>query len=83
MGKGKLNIGKYENIVKESYKGGGHNPLDPKDPNEKFKITVDSKKRLRSKFIGSVHSTNTRLEAKKTELIKEIKQKISFERKME
>ena len=32
MGKGKLNIGKYENIVKESYKGGGHNPLDPKDP---------------------------------------------------
>ena len=32
MGKGKLNIGKYENIVKEAYKGGGHNPLDPKDP---------------------------------------------------
>ncbi len=32
MGKGKLNIGKYENIVKEAYQGGGHNPLDPKDP---------------------------------------------------
>ena len=27
-----MSIGKYENIVKESYKGGGHNPLDPKDP---------------------------------------------------
>ena len=32
MGKGKLNIGKYENVVKEAYKGSGHNPLDPKDP---------------------------------------------------
>ena len=51
--------------------------LDQKDANEKFKIAEDSKKRLRSKFIGSVHSANTRLEAEKTELIKEIEQKIS------
>jgi len=49
-----------------------HRELDQKDANEKFKIAVDSKKRLRSKFIGSVHSANTRLEAKKSELIKEI-----------
>ena len=43
---------------------------------------MDSKKRLRSKFIGSVHSANTRLEARKTELIQEIEQKISLEIKM-
>ena len=59
-----------------------HRELGQKDANEKFKIAVDSKKRLRSKFIGSVHSANTRLEAKKSELIKEIEQKISLERKM-
>ena len=59
-----------------------HRELDQKDANEKFKIAVDSKKRLRSIFNGSVHSANARLEAKKTELIKEIKQKISLERKM-
>ena len=52
-----------------------HRELDQKDANEKFKIAVDSKKRLRSKFIGSVHSTNTRLEAKKTKLIKKLNKK--------
>tara|TARA_B100000029_G_scaffold503382_1_gene580178 strand:- start:937 stop:1107 length:171 start_codon:yes stop_codon:yes gene_type:complete len=32
--KGKLNIDKYENLVKDAYEGGskGHNPLDPNDP---------------------------------------------------
>ena len=30
--KGKLNIDKYENIIKEAYGKSGHNPLDPEDP---------------------------------------------------
>ena len=59
-----------------------HRELDQKDANEKFKIAVDSKKRLRSKFIGSVNPANTRLEAEKAELIQEIEQKISLEIKM-
>ena len=59
-----------------------HRELNQKGANKKFKIAEDSKKRLRSKFIGSVHSANTRLEAEKAELIQEIEQKISLEIKM-
>ncbi len=52
-----------------------HRELGQKDANEKFKIAEDSKKRLKSKFIGSVNSANTRIEAEKTELIQELNKK--------